>query len=427
MNKKIKETIKYLLRCPQVIAPWLRKVDQLYEMNDTELRAYKERGFLQIFRQAYTQSAFYHDLYSRNGIQLSDIQSIDDIKKLPVITKKMIRENPESLLTISKWKTVANHTSGTTGSPLTVYESWPALWMEQAYVVSYRRRCGFCTGRDVIASLRGHLDRKDKMMYVPVSKTLYLSSFQLNPSNIRDYHHALLHYKPKAIEGYPSTLLNLCLLLKENGLSCNIPIIFTSSESLGEQQRTVIEHTFHGKVFDHYGTTERTISLNEYLDHSGYYEDPGYSINEYRENAVVTTSLINGAFPLIRYEMEDKIIFKDGMITGIAGRAMSFITGKDGTKFNSAALTYVAKIIPNILVVQLVQKTIGMLDVNILPDGNFNATDIKEAIKGIQERIGKDNMDVHVNIIKKTDLIYTPKSNKLELVVNLTQQDLKHN
>lgn len=420
MNKKIKETIKYSLRCPQVIAPWLRKVNQLYEMNDTELRAYKERAFLQIFHQAYTQSAFYHDLYSRNAIQLDDIKSIDDIKKLPVITKKMIREHPESLLTIPKWKTVTNHTSGTTGSPLVVYESWPALWMEQAYVVSYRRRCGFFTGRDVIASLRGHLDRKEKMMYVVISKTLYLSSFQLNPSNIREYYQALCNYKPKAIEAYPSSLLNLCLLLKENGLRCNIPVIFTSSESLGDVQRSIIENILHGKVFDHYGTTERTISLNENFDHTGYYEDPGYSINEYRENSVVTTSLINSAFPLIRYEMEDKIMFKDGMITGIAGRATSFITGKDGTKFNSAALTYVAKIIPNILVVQLVQREIGNLEVNILPDTNFNTTDIKKVIMGIQERIGKDNVNVHVNIIKKTDLIYTPKSNKLELVVNLT-------
>lgn len=99
---------------------------------------------------------------------------------------------------------------------------------------------------------------------------------------------------------------------------------------------------------------------------------------------------------------------------------MKYVTGKDGTKFNSAALTYVAKIIPNILVVQLVQKEIGSLDVNILPDKNFNKESIQETLKGIQERIGKGNMNIAINVINRSQLIYTKSNGKLEMIVNQT-------
>jgi hypothetical protein len=86
-------------------------------------------------------------------------------------------------------------------------------------------------------------------------------------------------HPPRAIEGYPSSLYNLALLLKDKGLYCNIPVCFTSSENLLDFQRQLIEERFHTKIFDHYGTTERTIRISESIKHDGYFEDPGYSIN----------------------------------------------------------------------------------------------------------------------------------------------------
>lgn len=218
MNKKIRETLKYLLRSKTIISPQLKRVDKLYRMSSEEMYAYKEATFLRIFHLAYNKSQFYHSLYTQQGIKEDDIKSLGDIKKLPIITKDMIKEDPSSLLTVPKWETVKNHTSGTTGSPLVVYEPWPALWTEQAYIVSYRRRCGFETGNDVLASLRGHLDRKDMKMYVGISKTLYLSSFQLNSFNITKYYESLSRHQPKAIEGYPSSILICAYSFGKRGL-----------------------------------------------------------------------------------------------------------------------------------------------------------------------------------------------------------------
>lgn len=422
--KNIKESIKYFLRSDIFIGNYVKEVENLYTMTSNNLRLRNERRFVELFTNAYLHSPFYSRLYKEHGVSIEDVKSLDDIKKLPIITKDMIREHPEELLTCSKCKLVTNHTSGTTGSPLIVYEPWSQIWWEQAYNTFYRKKCGFIQGNQVIASLRGHLDRKTRTMYVGVSKTLYLSSFQLNGETIEEYYKMIKRYKPGAIEGYPSSLVHLCQLLKEKGFKCSIPLVFTSSETLNPLQRNLIERVLSAEVFDHYGTTERTIALSERKDHSGYYEVPGYSINEYERDRVVTTSLINSAFPLIRYQVDDVISVDDingeNVITGIGGRSTVYVTGKDGTRFNAASLTYVAKVIPNIQNVQLVQDEIGRLFVNVVPDSDFNEQCINKSIEAINERIGKGNMDVEFRIISNKDLIYS-KSNKLSLIINRTK------
>ena len=92
---------------------------------------------------------------------------------------------------------------------------------------------------------------------------------------VQTYYDQILKHKPVAIEGYPSSLYSLALMLRDRGLQLHIPLAFTSSESLLDYQRALIETQFGTQVYDHYGTTERTIRLSEALNHNGYYEEPG--------------------------------------------------------------------------------------------------------------------------------------------------------
>ena len=100
-------------------------------------------------------------------------------------------------------------------------------------------------------------------------------------------------------------LYTLALLLSDAGLKLEIPVAFTSSETLLPYQREKIEQQFNTQIFDLYGMTERTISLMEAYNHQGYYEMPGFSINEYLEDGEICTSLINESFPMIRYKSND--------------------------------------------------------------------------------------------------------------------------
>lgn len=394
----------------------------MYNMSHDELQGRNERVFLKIFRKAYTKSSFYHKLYTEAGIKLEDIKCLGDISKLPVVTKDMILHQSDALLTTSKWKLLKNRTSGTTGTPLTVFEDWKSIWREQAYFYCYRKRCGYTYGQPLV-SLRGNLGKKDTMMYVHISNTLYLSSYNINEQTVWAYYKGIEKRSPQAIEGYPSSLYNLALLLKDKGLYCNIPVCFTSSENLLDFQRQLIEERFQTKIFDHYGTTERTIRISESIKHDGYFEDPGYSINEYLKDRVVSTSLINSAFPLIRYQSSDVVILKENTkdervsIDKIQGRSGNCIKGKDGSIYNNAALTFILTYSHNIRYAQFIQKKNGKVLLNIVPEAVFSSQNLDELKQMIDLKIGLSNLELEINLIKEQDLIYTTR-NKYSYIIS---------
>ncbi len=426
IKRYIRESIKYLLRSKPFIRKYINEIERMYVMTPAEIKERNEKEFLKIFRKAYDKSTFYNELYKNNGIKKEDIEKIEDIKKLPIISKDMFRNNPENLLTKSKAGLIKAHTSGTSGTPLTVYENWKSIWREQAYFYCYRKRCGFTYGQKMV-SLRGNLDKKSTSLFIHLSNTLYLSSFNINENTIEKYYKKILKHSPVAIEGFPSSLYSLCLLFNDKGYKCRIPLCFTSSETMYDYQRSYIEKTLHTQIYDHYGSTERTIRLSETLDHSGYYEDPGYSINEYENDGIITTSLINDAFPLIRYKMNDLIELNEKWensnsitsprIKKINGRIISYIIGKDDTRYSDSALTFIFKSVPHVRMAQFVQDKKGEVNINIVPENGFNDQDKQIIIDMTEQKIGLSNMDININLIENNDIVYTSR-NKLSLVVN---------
>lgn len=423
MKKYLKETAKYLLRCYPVIRPYIKRVDAIYEMSNEELKNRNEERFLYIFRRAYDKSPFYHRLYTEAGIKKEDIKCLEDIKTLPVITKDMVKKHAPEMLTVPKWQVMAGHTSGTTGTPLTVYSSWSSIWWNQAYTYSARLRNGFKYGQPLV-SLRGNLDRNTMHMKVHVSNTLYLSSYCINKDTIKNYYDLIIRHKPVAIEGYPSSLYTLALCMSEAGLKLDIPVAFTSSETLLGYQRALIEKQLGTEIYDNYGMTEQTIYLQESHNHHGYYELPGYSINEYLEDGEICTSLTNEAFPLIRYRSNDIIELAELdaehpqiMVKSVEGRKEDFLLCKDGGRIQR--LDFIFKGVNHVRYGQLVQEKNGFLNVNIVPDFGFSKLDEKSIENNVIERIGKDNIDFKINQIRESDLVYT-KRGKFKFLIHLS-------
>lgn len=458
-NKKyIKESLKYLLRSSFFINKYVKEIDALYEMTPMELNKRNEKRFLEIFNKAFTSSSYYRNLCKDCGVySIDDIKHLNDIVKLPILTKDMLKKHGKELLTCKEKGLIKNHTSGTTGTPLTVYQDWKSVWREQAYFVCYRKRCGYNYGEPMV-SLRGNLTRDEISLKIHVSNTLFLSSYNINSKTAETYHRLIEKHNPKAIEGYPSSLYSLALVLKDKGLECHIPVAFTSSETLFDYQRKLIEKIFHTQVYDHYGTTERTIRLEESFDHNGYFEDPGYGIEEYYDDHIISTSLINDVFPLIRYKTDDRIVLREGIektpegfidysrgIERVDGRAMTFIIGKDGTKYNDSIMGVIKSIVgrtddilickdgsmvtrvdfieegEHIKACQWIQNEAGKLEIRIAPDDNFTNKDVEFVVEETLKRCGHGNMDITTKVCSMDKMVYS-KRGKFKLIVNNLQQ-----
>lgn len=431
-NKKyIKESLKYLLRSSFFINKYVEEIDALYEMTPMELKMRNEKRFLEIFNKVFTSSAYYRNLCKSVGVtSIDDIKHIEDIVKLPILTKDMLKKHGKELLTCKEKGLIKNHTSGTTGTPLTVYQDWKSVWKEQAYFVCYRKRCGYNYGEPMV-SLRGNLTRDEISMKIHVSNTLFLSSYNINSKTAETYHRLIEKHHPKAIEGYPSSLYCLALVLKDKGLECHIPVAFTSSETLFDYQRKLIEKIFHTQVYDHYGTTERTIRLEESFNHNGYFEDPGYGIEEYYDDHIISTSLINDVFPLIRYKTDDRIVLKEGInkssqgfidnaggIERVVGRTDDILVCKDDSMVTRVDFIEEGE---HIKACQWIQNEKGKLEIRIAPDEGFTNKDVDFVIEETLKRCGHGNMDITTKVCSMDEMIFS-KRGKFKLIVNNLQQ-----
>ena len=431
-NKKyIKESLKYLLRSSFFINKYVEEIDALYEMTPMELKMRNEKRFLEIFNKAFTSSAYYRNLCKSVGVtSIDDIKHIEDIVKLPILTKDMLKKHGKELLTCKEKGLIKNHTSGTTGTPLTVYQDWKSVWKEQAYFVCYRKRCGYNYGEPMV-SLRGNLTRDEIYLKIHVSNTLFLSSYNINSKTAETYHRLIEKHHPKAIEGYPSSLYSLALVLKDKGLECHIPVAFTSSETLFDYQRKLIEKILHTQVYDHYGTTERTIRLEESFDHNGYFEDPGYGIEEYYDDHIISTSLINDVFPLIRYKTDDRIVLKEGInkssqgfidnaggIERVVGRTDDILVCKDDSMVTRVDFIEEGE---HIKACQWIQNEKGKLEIRIAPDEGFTNKDVDFVIEETLKRCGHGNMDIRTKVCSMDEMIFS-KRGKFKLIVNNLQQ-----
>lgn len=426
MNYKIYilETIKYILRSPFFIYKELNEVERLYEMTDSERMEYENQAFLHTFRIAIRKSPFYQKIYADAGITEKDIQGIEDIEKLPIITKSQIRKCPEALLTQSKRGLKLSHTSGTTGEPLRIYDNWKVHKYYRAYNYAYYRKLGFVFGKDKHVAIRGFLQKKDIKLKLHIANTLFLSSYNIRKDTARLYYDEILKYKPKAISCYPSSLYNLALLFKELDLKLCIPLCFTSSETLHEYQRSIISEVFGCKIYDIYGSSEHACTLYEGINHDGYYKAPGSGHFEINYDGIIATSFINNAWPLIRYQMNDvmeasntnKYSFRQPIcVKSIIGRTRDAIVCKDGSLI--AGLDFLFKKTKHIRLAQIIQEEDGFVNVNIVPDHDFADEDINIIKKEIYERLGFSDDEFKIILIKQEQIIYSSR-NKFSMIIS---------
>ena len=98
------------------------------------LNAYQDERLRQIVRVAYTSSAYYRRLMVDRKLTPDDIRGAPDLSKLPLLTKEALRDHLADILTAAKprreWR--HGHTSGTTGSPLSLWYDRPTSVVNEA-------------------------------------------------------------------------------------------------------------------------------------------------------------------------------------------------------------------------------------------------------------------------------------------------------
>ncbi|MCX6113015.1 MAG: hypothetical protein NTY22_07035 [Proteobacteria bacterium] len=336
-----------------------------------------------------------------------------DLRKLPILTKEIIRENYKKLTAknIKKNSIIESHTSGSTGKPLRFILDKESNLIEAAHTFRGWSFGGYKLG-DKVAFLRSYVpkDGEPLMYIIRRENIMYVSAYHLSDDVMRQYADAINRFGSKLLIGYPSSIYIFADFLKRNNIRMkNINAIVTSSEMMLPQYREKIESVFNIKVLDWYGSNEHVLAFSQCENNMGYHINSEYGILEVvdeNENlvengagSIIGTSLNNYAMPFIRYRTGDLCEKKLSQqcncgrglpidvlrVHGRSDEILNFL-GRSIPPINFYTLFYN---IPNIIQFQLIQESAGSLIAKFVVSDSFSDDNKKAVTDGLASRIGQ--------------------------------------
>lgn len=303
------------------------------------------KKFRDVFEHARKHSRFYRDYYGDHGISDLKIRSVEDIKKVPLINKTLLRNNTTGdIMTRNIDGQIHIHsTSGSSGEPFKIafnrYEDYTA----HVRVFWALRKAGY-KSRDKIVMITRY-NPKDKFEIERELSTLCmlqgkLKRFQREIISIYDPVDKiianLLQTRARILWSTPSILQIVCNRLKEKSIRFDFPIVFLTSEVITPRQKGLFYAQIGKTIVNLYGTIESPslgidIGLEErfvIFPNSNYFEFVPFKIMDSGKMIarVLITNLINKTMPVIRYdlgdlaEIEDSPDFGHKYLTKIVGR-----------------------------------------------------------------------------------------------------------
>lgn len=324
-----------------------------------------------IIRYAYKHVPAYRKLWKSAKIKPENIKNEQDLKKLPIVDKKMIKENYKNFISreylehvesLNKRAIFFRQTSGTTGKPLIM----PFDINSKAYLDAVYARALIDVGYDYTKPLLYYWWSMRSNKWYSVFGFFRKIFVPIEWDEIQQLNF-MQKIKPKYIYYYPSQLFFISRYILKNDIKLGFKpkLIITHAEILTESMRKTIEKAFNTKVYDEYGSNEFNRIAFECLDRNGYHvpidsliveiiDENKEEVSGGEKGEIIITSLFNKVLPLIRYKQEDYVIKSENeecscginlpiKIKSIEGRIMHSLNKEITQKYLTEVLVNVCK------------------------------------------------------------------------------------
>ena len=345
---------------------------------------------------------------------LRQFDSMEMLNYLPILEKSEVRESAETFVSnyFDRAKLIKISTSGTTGTPLTIYTSREARKRNYAFfersklwasIKGFERSITFA-GRTIVPA------QQEKPPFwrsnILFNNTLF-SSYHLSRKNLPCYVDRIKRIRPSFIDSYPSSISVIATHIIENNI-CDIKpkAIITSSETLLDGEREKIEKAFGCRVYDQYGSAEQVVFACQCKE-GAYHINPEYGFVEVldRNNKPLEkgmlgefacTGFVNRAMPLIRYKIGDMGILSDRKCDcGCNFPLIERICGRTDDILVTPAGKYVGRLDPvfkgvshTIKEAQIIQEKLDLITILIVKATGYVDKDGEHIIKELDKRMG---------------------------------------
>ncbi|HIW02575.1 MAG TPA: phenylacetate--CoA ligase [Candidatus Protoclostridium stercorigallinarum] len=292
-------------------------------MSRNELKSLQLSRLKEIVTYAYERVPFYKKKYDEAGVKPSDIKTLEDIQKLPFVTKADLRENyPYGFLAVPVSELARIHaSSGTSGKPTVV-----------AYTKEDMENWTECVARLVVAAG----GRSDDIVQICFGYGLFTGALGLHqgwerigaaviPASTGNSERQLMLMKDlgaTAIVATPSYALHLAEVMEKSGMKpedFKLRVGMFGSEASSEEMHRELAEKLHLFPTDNYGLSELIgpgvsgeceYKCGMHINEDHFYPeivDPATleptDGSDYGE--LVLTSLTKKSMPMIRYRTKD--------------------------------------------------------------------------------------------------------------------------
>ena len=414
----------------------LRRSQYLSPEQIRRLQAIKLR---KLIHHAYVHVPYYRDVLDQSGINPTDIRTIDDLLKLPLLTKQCVRDNLYfDLLSNNhqKRKILRIVTSGSTGEPFTCFCDNHQLEIRWACTLRSQEWTGYRFGDRQARLWHQTIGMswtqvlRERMDAILCRRT-FVSAFEMTDANIKRFVKRLAHINPVLVDGYAESFNFLAHYLKSNDIKGFRPrAIISSAQILSADSRRVIEDAFGCRVFDKYGAREFSGIAYECEAHEGHHVVAESYIVEILKDGrparpgeigeVVITDLNNYCMPFIRYRIGDLAVAIDGTepctcgrglprIGQIEGRVQAVIRGTNGAFLPGTFFSHLFKEFDHaIRQYQVVQEAEGEIILKIIRARRYTNEAMDEILKELRRYLGED-MTINVKTVDHIPMVGTGK------------------
>ncbi|MEC5173120.1 phenylacetate--CoA ligase family protein [Chryseobacterium nepalense] len=291
-----------------------------------EIKKFQEQKLQELLVYLEKKSTFYQKVFRENNINISDIRTLEDLRKIPTTTKNDIQQHNDDFFCVTPDKIVDySTTSGTLGDPVTFGLSDNDL-ERLAYNEAISFACAGIQKGDVVQMITT-IDKRFMagLAYFLGLRKMGASVVRMGPGIPELQWDSIFRYRPKYLITVPSFLLKMIDYAEKHGIDYKNSSIYGAvciGESIKNQDFTdnilsrKIKEKWDIKLFSTYASTEMSTAFTECEEQIGGHhhpeliiteilDDDGNPVKEGESGELTITTLGVEAIPLLRFKTGD--------------------------------------------------------------------------------------------------------------------------
>lgn len=320
------------------IASWYATIRKMLSWSPDGIATWQTERMKRLVADAYQYSPYYRQLFDSLSLKPEDIRTMEDLEKIPPLTKEIIREHYDDIILRGKPGLHFRHTStgGSTGNPTRYVKDNDSWGFDNAFNLLMWEQAGYRVGERFLALGSSSLFPTTKKsflhdLYYGLRGKIPFNAMDLSKERLEKCVELIRKKKIHFIYGYASSIFLLARYVEENHLESTLRIkaCFPTSEILTDVYRSTIERVFDCVVSDMYGAHDGGIVAH--CINGGF--KVGYNCIVQIEDGsdsgpALLTDVTSTAFPFIRYKLGDELTLGEGYSAFYNGQVLDNVVGR---------------------------------------------------------------------------------------------------